>query len=224
MSLFEVQGALLFVGKKGDLFIMNSREHGPYYIDDETVRAAFNLMAYDSGVLPPGIYRHGQGSDGTPWMAMYVPPARYTLHLVGFGPTMLDVHVPLPGFLFGGKGTTYSIWAVKDPVLRPDTLVYSTPLPNVFKAGTICWGSNSAPQVGCETIRTAFRMFMQSKFNGNEAADCSRKEPKDVRNLLAALHKSGERIYPCDDLVPFRRFYSGQATVAQVLSENIIVR
>jgi hypothetical protein len=224
MSLFEVQAALLFVGKRGDHFIMSSRDRGVYYVDVETVRAAFNLMAYDSGALPPGIYRHGQGSNGVPWMAVYVPPARYTLHLVGFGPTMLDIHVPLPGFLFAGKGKAYSIWAVKDPFLRENTPVFQAPLPNVYNNGNICWGANDAPQVSGETIMQAFRLFMQSKFNGNAAAECSRKEPQDVRNLLAALHHSGERIYPCDDLVPLRRFYNGPATVDYVLTDHIIAR
>ena len=226
MSLFEVQAALLFAGKKGDLYIMNTRERGPYYVDEGTVRAAFNLMAYDSGPLPPGVYRHGQGSQGTPWMAVYVPPARYTLHLVGFGPTMLDVHVPLPGFLFAGKGVSYYIWAVKEPVLHENTPVYNAPLPNVYNNGTICWGANSPPQVSGDSIMEAFQMFLQSKFNGNAAAECSRKEPKDVRNLLAALHRSGERIYPYEDLVPLSRFYNlyGSATVAVVLADSIIAR
>ena len=225
MSLFEVKGALLFVGKNGDHFVMHSPERGPYYIGPAQVRAAFNLMAYDSGVLPPGIYRHGLGSNGTPWMAVYIPPARYTLNLVGFAPTMLNVHVPLPGFLFAGKGTAYSIWAVKDPVLRENTLLYKAPLPNVYANGAICWGGNSAPQVGNETIMAAFRLFMHSKFNGNEAGSCSRKEPKDVRNLLASLHQEEARVYPYEDLVFMRRFYNETAqTVESVLVEHIIAR
>jgi len=204
MSLFAVKGALLFVGQAGDMYIMHTRERGPFFIDSETARAAFNLAASDSGMLPPGVIRFGTGLSGEQWMAIYIPPARYTLNLVKVEPTLVRINVPLPGFVFAGSGNRHHVWAVKEPVMREETVVYNAPLPNVFEGGGVCWGAVPVPKVGNATILPAFRLFMGSLFNGNVVSDRSHKYPDDVRLLLLELAESKQRVYPFDDLVPHR--------------------
>lgn len=226
MSLFEVQAALLFVGQKGDLFIMNSRKRGPYWVSSDTVRTAFNLVATDSGMLPQGVIRFGTGLSGEQWMVLYIPPARYTLQLVGIAPTLVSISVPLPGFVFAGKGGSYSLWAVKEPVIREETLVYHAPLPNVYTtSGAICIGGVSVPQTSSATILSTFRLFLEgSLFNGNLVAGCSNKHPNDVRSVLLELARSKQRTYPYEDLVPFSGYRGTAATVQDVLSSYIVPR
>lgn len=202
MSLFAVKGALLFLGQKGDLYVMHTRERGPFFVDSETVRTAFSLVASDSGMLPPGVIRYGTGLTGEQWMAVYVPPARYTLNLVNLEPTLVRINVPLPGFVFAGAASRYYVWAVKEPVMREETVVYNTPLPNVFAGGGVCWGAVPIPKVGNATILPAFRLFMESLFNGNLVADSSHKYPNDIRLLLLELAESKQRVYPFEDLAP----------------------
>ncbi len=138
-------------------------------------------------------------------MAIYIPPARYTLNLVNLEPTLVRINVPLPGFVFAGTASSYYVWAVKEPVMREETVVYNTPLPNVFAGGGVCWGAVLVPKVGNATILPAFRLFMESLFNGNLVADISHRYPTDVRSLLLELAASKQRVYPFEDLVPLTK-------------------
>ena len=225
MSLFEVKAALLFVGQKGDMFIMHSKTRGPYWVSAQAVRTAFNLVATDSGMLPPGILRFGTGTNGEPWMAAYIPPARYTLNLVRIEPTMVNINIPLPGFVWAGSGTRYYLWAVKEPLIREETLLYNAPLPNVYTdSGSVCWGNVSVPQVGNATIHTAFRLFIESLFNGNLVARSSHRYPEDVRYLLLELAQAKQRVYPYEDLVPLTGLGGSIYTVRDALASHIISR
>lgn len=225
MSLFSVKGALLFAGQRGDLYIMHTRERGPYFVDLETLRTAFNQVATDSGMLPPGVIRWGNGINGERWMAVYIPPARYTLNLVKIEPTLVRIDVPLPGFVFAGASSRYYLWAVKEPLMREGTVMYNAPLPNVSSGfGGVCWGSVSMPKVGNDTIHQAFRLFAESLFNGHMAAGSSHKYPDDVRSLLLELAQSRQRVYPFEDLVPMTATGGSVYTLRDALTSFIIPR
>ena len=226
LSLTQVRAALLFLGKDGDLFILNSREQGPKWLSRETVRAAFSLVPTDSGMLPPGTIRHGTGLSGEQWMAIYIPPARHTLHLAGVAPTLVTINIPLPAFVFAGRGSGYSIWAVKEPVIRPETIVYQAPLPNVSPdGGRICFGGANAPSVSNLTIMQAFHTFMEgSLYSASEVANCSRAYPQDVRYQLVEVSRARMRTYPYDDLVPITGYRGSLFTVEDVLHSYIIPR
>lgn len=221
MSLLEVKAALLFVGK-GEMFILHSQEQGPKWLTRETVRSAFSLIPTDSGMLPPGVFRYGTGMNGEPWMAISIPPAYYTLQLIQFAPTLISLHIPLPGFVFAGRERSYFLWAVKEPIIRAETSVYVAPLPNVAATGQVCYGNVSPPRVSGDSMLPAFRLFMDSLFNGHHVDYRSRTYPGDIRYLLEEIAREKQRTYPYDDLLPvsFRR---GQATVEDVLS-SIIAR
>lgn len=225
MSLFAVKGALLFVGEKADLYIMHTKERGPFFVDSETVRAAFKQAASDSGILPPGVIRFGTGLSGEQWMVVHIPPARYTLSLVGFEPTLVRINIPLPGFVFVGVMNRYHVWAVKEPVMREETVVYHAPLPNVSPdTGGICWGGVSVPSVSNATIHQAFQLFMESLFNGHQIADRSHTYPQDVRLLLYELAQSKRRAYPFEDLLPFTNggtVFTLRDALQSVLSRSI---
>ena len=226
LSLTRVRAALLFLGKDGDLFLLNSPEQGPKWLNRETVRAAFNLVPTDSGMLPPGTFRHGTGLSGEQWMAIYIPPARHTLQLAGVAPTLVTINIPLPAFVFAGRGSGYSIWAVKEPVIRPETIVYQAPLPNVaLDGGHICFGGANAPSVSNLTIMQAFHTFMEgSLYSASEVANCSRAYPEDVRYQLVEVFRARMRTYPYDDLIPVTGHRGSLFTVEDVLSSYIIPR
>src|SRR5712692_6429277 len=105
----EYDAALLFTRGQYLLYHRRGREVRVKGVSAQARRAAFVEEPVDSGWLPPGIIRYGQGRAGT-FFVRLIPASRHTLLL---STTQADgrepLSVPLPPLLFAGVGTTYYV-------------------------------------------------------------------------------------------------------------------
>jgi len=177
-------------------------------ISSEAVREAFSGIPVDSGWLPPGIVRWGNGKLGE-WCVAFVPPAPHLLEFTKDPGANSDwkehadvtrVEVWLPGLVFFGLSNQYYIWAVKTETLKPHNEIYRCPLPNVEETGLICWGPYNPPRCTTKSISEAFKLFINSTFNNHRADGKSKRFREDVRLMLTELAAAGGP-YPVDDLM-----------------------
>ncbi len=206
----EEEAALLFTGGQ---YLFRWREgqalHSKF-VSPAAVRSAFSAEPIDSGWMPPGVRRWGNGPNG-PWAVLFAPPARQTLSFVKLMPGREDVAemvIPLPGLVFVCAGASCYTWAIKKE-FSPEAIVYHAPLPNVDESGRICFGANPLPG---GDISRAWQLFLDSPFNDHLINGKSLREPGDVRKLLVTL--PGRKRYPVGDLVQASHF---NATVGQVV-------
>ena len=206
----EEQAALVFVGNQ---FLFRWREGDAVqskFISPASVRAAFSAEPIDTGWLPPNVCRWGTGPNGD-WAVLSIPPMRYPLRFENITrdiPTMM-LDIPLPALVFMRIGSASYIWALKDD-FAPDAQLYHAPLPNVNHSGAICFGGN---RLEGRTLSQAWQLFLDSPFTSHQTNGKSRRQPDDVRLLLASLHK--RRRYPLRDLAPLQpRITVDQAVAA----------
>jgi len=189
------------------------------FISAAQVRQAFTGLPVESGWLPPGIMRYGNGTLGE-WAIAFIPPKVHELEITReIATSEVDrIRVPLPGLVWFGLSTTYFIWAVKTPQLEPYQEIYRVPLPNTYADGSICWGLVKPERMTAATIFKAYDLFMGTTFNNHLANGKSRQHREDVRVKLRDLavpsdaapgsaHEAAQLValttatYPVDDLM-----------------------
>jgi len=187
-------------------------------ISSEAVREAFSGIPVDSGWLPPGIVRWGNGKLGE-WCVAFIPSAVHEIEMTreltaedrerdtergrmaaDNAAAISRVRVALPGLVFFGLSNQYYIWAVKTETLKPHNEIYRCPLPNVEETGLICWGPYNPPRCTTKSISEAFKLFINSTFNNHRADGKSKRFREDVRLMLTELAAAGGP-YPVDDLM-----------------------
>jgi hypothetical protein len=204
-GLLRIESALLIAGNK-ELCAYWWRD--PYtgkqtaqLLDPVQVCAAFSQTVIDSGYLPPHVIRLGIG-NGMQWMSIYFPPKTYQVTLLDEQNEPTPISLVLPGLILTGKGNQYWMWAVKDPQISPQMLLYHVPLPNIGGDGSLCYGMNTAPKVDAATIMQAFYLFMDSPFNDHWAVGKALSHPGDIRMFLRTLTGEAPPLFPDDELVP----------------------
>ena len=224
-GLIRINAALFFLGSD-EMFAFywrdthNGQQHCKLLAAD-AVRAAFQPMPFDSGWMPPGTLRFGCDATGTRWLSIFIPPARCPLSIIDNDLGTVPVEVPLPGFIFTGCGRSYWIWAVKDAQITPETPLYHAPLSNVGGNGSICFGANRPPEADGATTQEAFRLFLDSPFNGHLANNKSRKHPGDIRYLLQDMARL--QVFPYDDLYPIAtQQHPTKALTLDILLKHVI--
>lgn len=181
---------------------------GFYALDPLDTLTALAGLTLGSPLLPSGCL-FWQRAEGGERLGIYAPPQVWPVN-VSAGKDRERLAVPMPGLVWIGQGTTYSLYAVKAPSTLPtvagqgewpgkDTELWKAPCPNVGDRG-ICSGNVAFPQAGAETIWPALRLFFESDFNDHLSNGKSKKHPKSV---LAAWRKlAGRESWPEDDLEP----------------------
>lgn len=182
--------------------------------DPVLVKAAFNDAFLDSGYIPAGTIRLGI-SKSVKWLAVYVPPAPYTLTLLDDRrqnkqpkPPPHTITIGMPGFVLCGYETQYWMWAVKERQVTPHTPVFRYPLPNVGGDGAMCFGANHPPQADGPSIMRALHLFLDSPFNDHWAEGKALCHSGDVRAYLKRLARAGKGkktsppVFPEEELVP----------------------
>ena len=206
----EEQAALVFVGNQYLLRWKEREAIHTKFISPASVRAAFSAEPIDTGWMPPNVRRWGTGASGD-WAVLSIPPMRHSLlfeHITPDIPAM-TLDVPLPALVFMRIGSAGYIWALKDE-FASDAVLYHAPLPNVNHSGAICFGGN---HLEGRTLSQAWQLFLDSPFTSHQTNGKSRRQPDDVRLLLASLHK--KRRYPLRDLAPLQpRITVDQAVAA----------
>jgi hypothetical protein len=151
-------------------------------------------LSLSSGLLPANTLFWGQQASLVT-MGIYVPPRRWRMRMEE---RVYDV--PMPTFVFVGKGSTYRIFTVKQRPAGEEEPLYHAPCPNVHPDGGICAGDTPFPDCSPQTIETALNLFMEnSLFNGDLSRNKCRSYPDDVRQLWAALE--GKKRFPLLELV-----------------------
>lgn len=176
------------------------------FVSPAAVRQAFTNLPVESGWLPPGIARWGNGIIGE-WAVAFIPPAVHELEITretaGIEATAAGdvmpgtpvvtnqevdhLRVPLPGLVWFGIGTHYHIWAVKTETLQPHQEIYRVPLPNVYQDGSICWGQVKPERMTAVTLSKAYDLLMSATFTNHLTAGKSKREREDVRIVLRDL-------------------------------------
>jgi len=168
-----------------------------YEVAPDDLAAAFANMPLTTGVLPRDCLFYAR-RDGPALFGIYIPPGRRTLVAWLEPEQKTEFDVPLPGFVFTGKGSRYCVFAVKH---RPGNRegLFRAPLPNVFDNGKICPGNVNFPPCSAQTIHKAANMFFASEFNQDLMQGRSAEYQENVFRLWEAIDDQDE--FPLDDLV-----------------------
>lgn len=207
--LIESRGELIFLDGQYLFHYREDQQDHYKLVSAAAVRQAFSHEPVETGWIPEGVVRWGIASGET-WVVRFVPPGKHELCFASEDPLKLA----LPGFVFLGVGKQYFLWAI-EAAFHPTASTCHAPLPNIHPNGSICFGSNILPAASCQTIDQAWRLFIQSPFNGDLASGKSRKHPDNVCKQLQSVAKRRLHQYPTKDL---QRFGSSvAATVEAVL-------
>jgi len=144
--------------------------------------------------------------------AIYAPPTRRTLK---FDSGQIE-DVPLPAFVFVGRGSEAYLFALKGDVY-PTTVsvLYRPPLTNVYSSGHICKGSNVWPVITSGTIYNVWLEFWDSVFTLHLVTQIDDRNPISFWSDL-----SGADHFPEDVLSPFQK--SGQNfTMGKLVAEGV---
>jgi hypothetical protein len=163
----------------------------------DVVGACTNI-ALGSGLLPPNtLFWKQQATQSA--IGIYVPARRWRMRTEEW-----VYHLPMPPFVFVGRGTSYQIFAVKRRPRDEYERLYHAPCPNVHHHGGICPGNTPFPVCSPQTIEAALGLFMEnSLFNGDLSRGKCHYYPDDVRELWAKLE--GKKRFPLSELVSCRR-------------------
>ncbi|WP_013334880.1 hypothetical protein [Gloeothece verrucosa] len=186
------------------------------FISPLSVRQALEKIPIDTGFIPPGIVRWGM-FNGDQWAVKFIPPQKYTLNFGLVEGKELSLSVPLPAFVFLGKGTTYYLWAVKEKTVLPTAIVFHAPLPNIYDNGAICFGNVSVLRASLQVMDEVWSRFLGSVFNQDFSTNKSKKYPDNVIEQLKMVAGKTTKKYPNNDLVPMAK----SLTVAQIIEQFV---
>jgi hypothetical protein len=169
-----------------------------YPVSMTDIAAACAQLAVSTGLLPSEtLFWRSQGNVVS--LAVFVS-ARPWLVQVGEEKLL----IPLPPFIFSGRGQQYSVYAVKERPVDGRALLYHLPCPNVNGNGLVCAGNVPFPECRPESIYDALRLFLEgSRFNNDLSANKCRAFPQNVGELWRKL--DGKRKFPLKELVPMQR-------------------
>jgi len=174
-----------------------------YPVSAASVANAFNQFGASTGLLPANTL-FWQSRGGQLRIGVYIQPGRRTLH-IRLGNKLEHWTVPLPGFVFIGSGTQYTIHAAPARPTSNADLVYHCPLPNVYYDGRICVGTVPFPVCGMDTIAQAIALFFESEFNHDLAGAETLNLLKSLRDKRTFPTKQLESPLPFLDVMTERR-------------------
>jgi hypothetical protein len=180
---------------------------GAKFVTVKDVQAAFGGSDVDSGWIGNGIIRCGYCAHGD-WFVYIAPKQKLSIQVVMSKGEMKILTLPIPITLLVGVGMQYYLWAVAHN-FSPDSSMYHAPFPNVHDNGSICWGQNTPPKAHHRHAEAVWRLFFESRFNGDLANGKSHKFDGDIRRMLAQVARKKVDTYPEADLVRMNRSMRG---------------
>jgi PRTRC genetic system protein B len=190
--------ALCFIGEQYWLSYFDGERQGGKFLSPAAVRSAFRNETIDSGWLPVGVSRVGEGNRGK-WMVRYLPPMHYALMITG---RKRPLQLPMPALVWFGINHNYYIWAMKGNRLNPKDALYHAPVANVNSSGLICFGQNAHPDVAKGGFEQTWKTFWDAPFNDHQDGGKSKSHPKNINAKLIGLAKAKAKSYPEGDLMP----------------------
>jgi len=108
-------------------------------------------------------------------------------------------NLPLPGFIFlCSSGQAPWVVACTSRPTKETDIIYHSPLPNVYRNGRSCGGSNKYPIRVQDIVESFFISFFTADA---DLKDRSKSYPKNILQLWKFL--DGKDVFPIDDLMPF---------------------
>jgi len=170
------------------------------FVSPASARTAFAKEPADSGWLPAGVMRCGNGSRGA-WMVKWFEPAVYKFTIDAPGAPTKPLRVVMPSLIWFGQKTHYYIFATKESRFKATAELYHAPLPNAGRHGLICFGDNPHPDVAKGGFESTWKMFWEAPFSDHHDDNKSRSEPKSIIKKLVELARYKAKHYPLGDLV-----------------------
>lgn len=180
-----------------------------YPVNLADLGAAFNAFEASTGMLPDGVL-FWQRTAQSERVAIWLPPARRKIAWRS-GKRVQRLNVPLPGFVFAGAGTQYSIFAAMKRPAKQSNAIYIAPLPNVHGDGHICAGNVDFPRCSLDTIHAAADLFFASEFNhdlsSGKLASLARNGAPTKEDSLLNIYRSldGAKRFPEQRLLVWHR-------------------
>ena len=165
-----------------------------YPVSIHDLSAAFGSLPSSSGFLPQNTLFHGR-KKGQQFIGIYIPAQKQAITV-----DQTTMQIPLPPAIFIGCGKQYEIHATVEYPKNKRAQLYHYPSPNVWDDGRICRGDTPFPTCRPDTIHTAFKMFVESRFNNHLVTGKSRSYPQNVIELWKTL--DGKEEFPLSELVP----------------------
>ena len=203
----SVRAVLCFTGDGHYLFCHADPDTGfvsQKFLAPADVRAALTVRDPDSGWFTNGLVRKGFGTQGD-WM-VFTRTAR-TAQMRIQTPEGDDraLTVPLPHLVFLVYGDKSYVWAIRGHAFSPSAVACIAPFPNVYRDGSICWGTNPPPVADPENIEVIWQAFLEAPFNQDLTSDRVRSYRRDVRELwlrLDEIYRDSRCRFPADELLP----------------------
>lgn len=172
-------------------------------LSGEQIARAFRDYETDTGWLTTRrILRYREEPEGNYFLS-YEPAGRRSIFVENEARETQEITLSLPTLiLFGCKGEFY-LWAAKSRRVTEKTPLAFAPLPNLGGEwnGKICFGGNVIPEVRADKIEAVWKLIFNTPFNGDQANNKCRSEPKDVRRLLFALAETDKKTFPASELL-----------------------
>lgn len=178
---------------------------------------ALMLKGYsvDSGILPPGTLAYKRTGKGDA-ISLFNPSCKQGLYYLDRNSKdkqdkKLTFNVPMPALVWFFRVdqdkhlSEARVFAVKDKLIRPTTMLYGYPFSNTFQDGKICFGSNDIIGRKFPTLLSlAFvpRLFHFAPFNGEIDNNIPRTKQDESPTLSFFKEYNNKNTFPLEILKP----------------------
>jgi len=192
---FPTVATLHFLPSGDFLFVDHDHGDKSKFLTVNSVVSAFSTYGRDTGWMPAGLVRHGQGNKGA-WYVYSAPGQKVEIQVDGQA-----LRVPIPRTVLVHYERKVWIWAMNTSAFDPSARAFLAPFPNVYADGHVCWGSNAAPIAEPMKARQVWEMFFKTAFNRDLSNDKC-KSYASVVELLKLIN--GKSKFPAEELMPAR--------------------
>lgn len=163
----------------------------------DSLGPVFANVPVGTGLLPRNVLFY-EKQNGEPHLGIYIEPKRHT-----FRTPDREYKLPMPGFVFVGKGQSYSLYAVEAVDWPgPRTRLYWPPMTNIQGGGSMCIGTVKVPSCAPDTIWDAWAALMGAYFTPH-AIEHRSKSHKSVITFWE--HLETVDAFPYDELVTMNK-------------------
>lgn len=161
----------------------------------DSLGPVFANIPVGTGLLPQNVlfYERQEGER----VGIYIEPGRHKFMM-----PKRTYDLPMPGFVFVGKGKSYQLYAVK-PCVWPqaNTRLYYAPMTNIMNGGNVCAGTVKVPTCTVGKIWQAWTALKGAYFTPHAIENRS-KTHKSILEFWDYLETVDE--FPYDELLPMK--------------------
>lgn len=160
----------------------------------DSLGPVFANVPVGTGLLPRNVLLY-EKQNGEERVGIFIEAKRYT-----FRTPSREYKLPMPGFVFVGKGTAYHLYAVEaGDWPGQQTRLHWPPMTNIMPGANICTGTVKVPTCAPATIWEAWAQLMGAYFTPHAIGGRS-KPYKSVVDFWE--HLQTVETFPYEELVP----------------------